>query len=102
MLRSVGIYIVQFIEIHPRLNHFLEPASSRAFFSKTDISSAAKSVLAISYIKIETMRTVLLQLGLIHLQLQPGPVDHLVNEHGTQEDLAKGARKGLISRHLST
>lgn len=45
-------------------------------------------------------RTVLVHLGLVHLQLQPGPIDDLVGEDGTQEDLGEGACKGFIAGHL--
>ena len=41
-------------------------------------------------------RTVLVHLGLVHLQLQPGPIDDLVGEDGTQEDLGERACKGFI------
>lgn len=45
-------------------------------------------------------RTILVHLGLIHLQLQPSPIDDLVGEDGTQEDLGEWACKGFIPGSL--
>lgn len=44
--------------------------------------------------------TILLELRLVHLELQPGPVDHLVNEHGPQKDFAEGDSESPIPREL--
>ena len=44
--------------------------------------------------------TILGHLGLIHLQLQPGPVEDLVDEYAAEEDLGKGTGKGTILVHL--
>lgn len=49
----------------------------------------------------ERKPTVLLKLDLIGLQFDPDPVDDLVRQHSTQEDLAKGDRKGLVGIHLT-
>ena len=44
--------------------------------------------------------TVLVRLGLIHLQLQPRPVDNLIGEDGTEEDLGKGTHEEFVAGHL--
>lgn len=52
--------------------------------------------------KLETINTVLFQLRLIHLKLQPAPVDNLIGEDCPKEDFAEGAHEGLIFGHLAT
>lgn len=45
-------------------------------------------------------RTVLFELRLVHLKLQPRPVDHLVCEDGPEKDLGKGAGEQFVAAHL--
>lgn len=92
--------------------HFCTDAMSRAFFSSAAISSASKlaqtwtfALMAKDHISTKKRRkggrlTVLFELGLVHLELQPGPVNDLVSEDGTEEDLGERATKGSEGRKL--
>lgn len=44
--------------------------------------------------------TVLLKRIFISFEFLPGPVEDLIREYGTQEDLCKGSPKGPVSCHL--
>ena len=71
--------------------------------SKAATSSVDELDMAIDRISnssISMRRTILVHLGLIHLQLQPGTIDDLVGEDGTQEDLGERASKGFIPGSL--
>lgn len=66
----------------------------------SSVNELAMAIDRISNSSISMRRTILVHLGLVHLQLQPGPIDDLVGEDGTQEDLGEGACKGFIPGSL--